>query len=395
MRAVRLKYVFGEVDQRAPIDGSLPLLAVSIHRGVERALADVTGGDSNYKVCQAGDLVINRMRAFQGSLGIAPVAGLVSPDYAVLRTLPGVYAPFLSYLLRSRWGVAAMTARIRGIGGTDSGNVRTPRINVTDLGEITAEIPDLDTQREIADLLDGECARIDELSGELGQLELALAQDARDWVSRAIDGMPTVRLRYRLNGIDQGWSPQCDERPAEAGEWGVLKVGCVNYGRFRSSENKRLPDDLEPRPEAEIRPGDLLMSRANTRELAGSAALVTEVGTARLMLSDKLYRLRLGHALRPEFAVLVLNSRAVRDQIEIATSGASSSMQNISQDLVRSLLIPDCSQSDQQRVIDEYTARRARLSAIDDEIKLISKSLTEYRDALITEAVTGTLAVAA
>lgn len=279
--------------------------------------------------------------------------------------------------------------------GLSVGATKQRELNVEALRAHRVVAPELREQREIADVLDRECARIDALSGELRRLQLALEHDAADWVSRAIHGMPTVRLRYRLNGIDQGWSPQCDERPAEGGEWGVLKVGCVNYGRFRASENKRLPDDLEPRPEAKVRPGDVLMSRANTRELAGSAALVTELGNSQLMLSDKLYRLRFGKDLLPQFAALVLNSRSVRDQIEISTSGASSSMQNISQDLVRSLLIPDCPPSHQRRIIEEHAARQAGLSATAEEIQLTSNTLTEYRDALITEAVAGKFSVTA
>ena len=38
---------------------------------------------SNYKVARQGDLVINKMKAWQGSLGLAPVDGIVSPAYYV------------------------------------------------------------------------------------------------------------------------------------------------------------------------------------------------------------------------------------------------------------------------------------------------------------------------
>src|SRR5205085_12281014 len=69
----------------------LPLLSVARERGV--FVRSLTGDDdnhnvisedlTNYKVARAGDLVINKMKAWQGSMGIAPCDGLVSPAYFV------------------------------------------------------------------------------------------------------------------------------------------------------------------------------------------------------------------------------------------------------------------------------------------------------------------------
>ena len=70
----------------------LPLLSVLREKGVvlRSSLAEdenrnvVPEDLSNYKLATAGDLVINKMKAWQGSLGIAPVDGIVSPAYYVL-----------------------------------------------------------------------------------------------------------------------------------------------------------------------------------------------------------------------------------------------------------------------------------------------------------------------
>jgi type I restriction enzyme S subunit len=74
---VPLRYIVREIDDRSgALD--LPLLSVSIHTGVRRRdelTEDEHRADSlvNYKRCLQGDLVVNRMRAFQGALGVAPV----------------------------------------------------------------------------------------------------------------------------------------------------------------------------------------------------------------------------------------------------------------------------------------------------------------------------------
>lgn len=256
-------------------------------------------------------------------------------------------------------------------------------------------VPDRALQAETAAFLDRECAGIEELSAELSSFARSLRDGRQEMAGRELRNLATVPLRYRLRGIDQGWSPECENAPANAGEWGVLKVGCVNYGCFRASEHKRLPSSLEPRRAAEAKVGDLLVSRANTRELVGSAAVIDDLTDRRLMLSDKLYRLRTTADLVPEFAALALNSGDVRRQVEADTSGASSSMQNISQDLVRRLRMPDCSVKDQLAILARYGEMSGRVDAAVRECDATRRTLANYRDALITEAVTGQLDVRA
>jgi type I restriction enzyme S subunit len=165
-----------------------------------------------------------------------------------------------------------------------------------------------------------------------------------------------------LSGIDAGWSPKCDSRPAAGIEWGVLKVSAVTWGRFWPSENKRLSPELEPRPEIEVFPGDLVLSRANTPELVGRAVLVKET-PPRLMLSDKLLRLRINPALASEeFLNHVLASPGCRKAIADAATGSSRSMKNISQDKLRDLVVPLPPLPEQRRIA-------AILSSVDDVIE--------------------------
>jgi type I restriction enzyme, S subunit len=163
-----IKHLYRLIDERCGARSGLPLLSVSQTRGVVPR-SDLTDKEhradslSLYKVCTAGDIVINRMSAYQGALGISPMPGLVSPEYLVLRPYGDSDARYLTYLIKSDWFVGEMSARVRGIGSLEQGNVRTPRINPDDLGSIPVTLPTLDAQRRIADFLDGATARIDRL----------------------------------------------------------------------------------------------------------------------------------------------------------------------------------------------------------------------------------------
>ncbi|GAA5441699.1 restriction endonuclease subunit S [Deinococcus caeni] len=69
----------------------LPLLSVVREKGVILRDRESKGENhnfipddlSNYKVVREGDLVVNKMKAWQGSMGLAPVDGIVSPAYFV------------------------------------------------------------------------------------------------------------------------------------------------------------------------------------------------------------------------------------------------------------------------------------------------------------------------
>lgn len=144
---VRFKYLVDEVDCRAGAEWErLPLLSVSIHWGVRRrdeVTVDLPRAEdlSNYKVVESGDIVVNRMRAFQGALGRSPIGGIVSPDYLVLRAAANVKSDWLAAAMRTPEFISEMAARVRGIGSAELGTVRTPRINADELGEIRLDVP--------------------------------------------------------------------------------------------------------------------------------------------------------------------------------------------------------------------------------------------------------------
>jgi type I restriction enzyme S subunit len=101
----RNAWLFRERDERG--EPELPLLEVSINRGVMvREFAsdriESTAADFNsYKVARKGDVVFNKMRMWQGAVGIAPVTGLVSPDYVVAVIVGPITQEYTELLLRT------------------------------------------------------------------------------------------------------------------------------------------------------------------------------------------------------------------------------------------------------------------------------------------------------
>ncbi|MGW3275091.1 restriction endonuclease subunit S [Streptomyces kronopolitis] len=163
-------------------------------------------------------------------------------------------------------------------------------------------------------------------------------------------------LKTRLLHIDAGRSPDLPDVPASPGEWGVLKVSAVHSGGFRPKENKSVNSAALADERFEVHPGDLLFSRANTPELVGSACIAVPT-VERLLLSDKTLRLVVNPALADtRFVNICLAGRDVRRQIEVAASGSSRSMQNISQRSVEGLRFWWPSVEEQRRIVEVLDA---------------------------------------
>jgi type I restriction enzyme S subunit len=209
-----------------------------------------------------------------------------------------------------------------------------------------------------------------------------------DWLPQVPSHWAVKRLKFFIRKIEQGWSPQCEKRSAEPGEWGVLKVGCMNTGRYDESEHKALPPGVEPIPEREVKVGDVLMSRSNTTELVGAVGKVHQT-QGRILLCDKLYRIALDELrLNPDFAVYLLRSHSARYQIEQDVSGASSSMKNISNDRVTNLVLGFPPLAEQEGIVAFLDRETARIDALIERKERLIALLEKKRQAVISHVVT-------
>ena len=214
-----------------------------------------------------------------------------------------------------------------------------------------------------------------------------------EWLATIPTHWEVTRLRFVIGWFEQGWSPECFAFPAGFGEWGIVKAGCLNGGVFNPTENKRLPDELDPRSEIEIRPGDVLMSRANgSVDLIGSVARATET-EARLMLSDKIFRLNLRPDWDAEFFVLAMQSSAVREQIRLTISGAEGLANNLAQASIKDFQVAQPPIGEQAMLVKEVKLQVERLDRLCAKTEAVASLLRERRSALITAAVTGQIDV--
>jgi type I restriction enzyme, S subunit len=277
-QALPNRTLFAEVKDRNHPDE--PLLSVTIGKGIIRQsdlLANSSKKDSSnldkakYKLVQPHDIAYNKMRAWQGAVGVSNYRGIVSPAYIVVRPRGEKNPDYFHFLLRTPSFAKEAERWSYGI-TSDQWSLRAE-----DFKQIYCSLPPKDEQDRIVKFFVYMDHRINHLIRSKRQLiellneqkkaiihhavsrgidpNVRLKNSGIDWLGDVAEHWNTRRLKQVVTPIEQGWSPQCDAQPAGEEEWGVLKVGCVNGDLLDVSQNKKLPPSLDPRPDLEINDG--------------------------------------------------------------------------------------------------------------------------------------------
>ena len=362
-----------------------------------------------------GDIIISCVRTYLQAIAQIqdPPANLVVPTgFAVIRPSEGVLnARFANYALRNPSFLAEIEKRSVG--------VSYPAISASGLAGISVHLPPLPLQRAIADYLDRETARLDALVAAKERVLNLLAEKRQALITHAVtcdlysdvrlreSGVPWLgeipehwtvkRLKFLVTGIDQGSSPQCFNVPAGPGSLGVLKTGCVNGGQFREHENKALPHEMDANPTHLVSRGDILMSRAGgSVGLIGSVAMVEREPAAKLLLSDKIFRLGFDPTRTSgRYLVFTMGAPSFRHQITTIISGAEGLANNIAKSDILELSIAVPPFGEQHAIADYLDRKTTALNTLAKRTRDTISLLNERRSALIAAAVTGQIDIRA
>lgn len=198
-----------------------------------------------------------------------------------------------------------------------------------------------------------------------------------------------VNLDQIIWNLDAGWSPACHPYPAKEDKWGVLKTTFVQCNYFIKDENKELPEELDPRIEAELKSGDILVTRAGPYNRVGVACYVDQI-RHKLMISDKLIRISYSqHNLYGAFIALAINFGITRDYLKDNQSGMAESQVNISQEKLREapFLLPPL--NEQKRIVEKVNQLFSIIEQLQSLQSKLQKTKLYLADALVANAVEG------
>ena len=410
----RLKYVLQERDTRSH-HGSEPLLRVSQYTGVTKRPSAICGEERDtraeslvgYKCVEPNDLVVNIMLAWNGSMGVSPIAGITSPAYCVYRFRASSHPQYFHYLLRS----LTYKARIKVV---STGVVESRlRLYSDSLFRLVGLFPTHPEQIAIARFLDHATDRIDRYIRAKEKLIALLEEQKQAIIHQAVTGQIDVRTGQRypaykdsgvewLGEVPEHWQVRpftrsCVEisdyrgatpRKTESGVFLVtaknIRQGWIDYDTSREFVAKEEYSRIMRRGLPQV--GDLLVT---TEAPLGLAALVDRQDVA---LAQRVIRFRLDdRVLLPE-----LGLHSVLDvyfQNQLLCRGTGSTSIGIKASKLPQLRIV-CPPLFEQRTIVSHLqtalarCERERAAGI-QQIDL----LQEYRTRLVADVVTGKLDV--
>lgn len=342
-RLARYGDVLSEKDERAGDKVDLPVLSVTKTRGLmlasERFGKVMHGRDlARYRIARRGQIVADPMLLWDGSIGLQEVvgAGLVSPDYRVYQPTADVIPQFMGMLVRSPGQIVHYQAGAKGT------NVRRNRISRSDFLNIPLLLPPLGKQQRIVAILASIDDAIRSAQAIVAQLQAVAKAITTAALTHGTPGRHTKFVDTELGNIPESWairplrrlvrepirngqSPVCPKE--ETGRW-ILHVGAVTFDGYNPLAVKPAPVVGPNVTVPALSPGDILVSRSNTRERVGLAGIYNG-SPFPCSYPDLLMRVRVGEEIMPEFLEAVLLSERGRCYFSTSARGTSETMVKI------------------------------------------------------------------
>lgn len=383
----------------------LPLLSVARERGVfVRSLTDLNENHnvipddlSNYKVARKGNLVINKMKAWQGSMGIAPCDGIVSPAYFVFDL--SISNPlFAQAMFRSKPYVAHF--------GQASDGVRVGQwdLSIPGMREIPVLLPPADEQAAIVRFLDYANGRIERAIRAKRKL-IALLNEQKQaiihrGVTRGLD--PAVKLKPSgipwLGDVPEHWKIKrikylmqtVDLRSATGDE--VLLSMRKYHGLVPYHEHFHKPPQAATLKGFKlVKPGQIVVNRMQ----AGFGLIFSSTYDGLVSPDFGVFHPK-GEVV-PEFLGELFRSRDIRAQFQRESKGlgtGQSGFMRLYDDRIGIVHIAfPPSVDEQQKILSQL---REDVRGVENTIRMTEQEialLLEYRTTLTAEVVTGKLDV--
>jgi type I restriction enzyme S subunit len=338
---------------------------------------------SRYSIVHIGDIVMNSMNVIIGSVGLSRYDGALSPVYYVLQPVSKdqIDMRYFAY----HFGMPAFYKQLARIGyGILEHRMRIPWIN---LQNELMFVPPIAKQKVIADYLDRETVRIDALIEKKQRMIQLLDEHLKCLIDCELKSNARIPLKY-LVWFQEGPGIMAEDfldegtplvRVSGVGGEYVTLDGC-NYLDPQKVSKKWAHFALED--------GDYVISASATM---GVASKVDSEAIGSIPYTGLIRFKPLSDKVEMEFIRYFLVSSDFMHQIDKLKTGAA--MQHFGPIHLGQISIPHLAVGDQIRIAGKLAETdRARKEMKDLLVKQISL-LEERRRAMITDAVTGVLAI--
>ncbi|QUY40692.1 restriction endonuclease subunit S [Acaryochloris marina] len=359
---------------------------------------------SAYQLVEVGDLAINKMKAWQGSVAISNYRGIVSPAYHVYSSQNKESSRYLHHLFRCNEYIAGYLSNSKGI-----------RVNQWDLdpqqhSRMPILLPPISEQQQIARFLDRETARIDALIAEQERLIELLKEKRQAVISHAVTkGLdPTAPMKDSgvewLGEVPKHWqitrigwqclvgngcTPSRDNLAYwENGDYPWLNSSKVNLERVIEADQFVTEQALKECALPIVKPGTVLIAITGEGKTRGMATITEIEATINQHLA---YIEHEGINLSHDFLHDWLSANYLRLRYE--SEGWGSTKAAITCRDLRAFSLPLPPMSEQREICRFIKKKVSLLNELVSQSKENVCLLQERRSALISAAVTGKIDV--
>ena len=351
---------------------------------------------SNYKVVDVDDLVINKMKAWQGSMGVSAHHGIVSPAYIICRiNTKKVISGFLHYLLRSKLYIGVYNSLSYGI------RIGQWDMHYEDFKKILIPLPEAKEQKRIVHFLDQKIAEIDEAIDKKQRLIELLKELKQTTIAEAVTKGLNPNIPMRDSGVD--W---IGEIPAH---WEVETIRAVT--ELKSEKNQPDLPVLSVYREYGVIPKDSRDDNHNATSLDTSNYKVVDVDDL-VINKMKAWQGSMGvsahHGIvSPAYIICRINTKKVisgflhyllRSKLYIGVYNSLSYGIRIGQwdmhyEDFKKILIPLPEAKEQKRIVHFLDQKIAEIDEAIDKKQRLIELLKELKQTTIAETVTGKIKV--
>lgn len=363
---------------------------------------------ATYQIFNANELVfklIDLNNISTSRVGIVTERGIMSSAY--IRFVPRSFMNirYFYYQYFDWYKRHIFNGLGEGVRQTLSGN---------DLRNIEILVPPLKEQDQISRYLDWQTSKINKFIKAKKKLITLLKEQKQNIINEAVtkginpdakmkdSGVSWLgeipehwemrRVANIIFGIEQGWSPTAAEGELAVDQWAVLSLSAINSGSFNRSKIKPISVSSAVPSNLEIKNGDFLLTRANTRNKVGDCCIADNI-RPKTIFSDLIYRISLKNIICPEFILRIMLSSIGRYQIEISARGSSGTMPKISHSHIKNIRFPFPPFNEQKSIVEYIKKETALIDKTIDRTEREIELIQEYRTRLVSDVVTGQIDV--
>lgn len=401
----KVKNIFRLVTEPAPKNNDFELLSVYTEIGVKpRAELEERGNKASttdgYWLVRKGDIIVNKLLAWMGAIGVSNYDGVTSPAYDILRAKVQLDSNFYHYLFRNEVCVSELKKHSRGIM-----DMRL-RLYFDKFGDIIIPFPSYLEQQKIVAFLDRKTTFIVRaIDLKVKQMELlkerlqilinnavtrGLNPNAKmkdsgvEWIGEIPVHWQVKKTTYLFNKIGSGTTPTSGDLRYYDGNINWLQTGDLTDGEIKVTSKKITEKAIRHFSTLKIYPKGSIVIAMYGATIGKIGLLDIETTT-----NQACCVLALPESINIKYAFFWFISA----KPFIISMGYGGGQPNISQDLIKSLklTVPPIEEQNKITTYLEEISKKI-LDAISLKEQEIEK-LKEYKATLINSAVTGKIKV--